>query len=270
MVFEKAISIGPATRAQTRRGTFALEPVEALPRLAGRIGALAERALETNPFFLPEFLEPAIQALGDKRLRLASFSDREDLRFFAPVVIGGGQILGGRRFSVMDSSLRAARQPAHRQGNGATGHRQPDRAYARKRPHALLHSLLAAERPCRESAPRRRRPRRFLDRRRAPDATNPLSRLLARHRRVRRDGERQAPARARSPAEAPLRDRRRELHDGAQPGRDRDRLRHVRRARRLGLERAARHGARPAKQPPRVRAHRRAQAGAERDSRQST
>jgi Acetyltransferase (GNAT) domain len=99
MVFEKAISIGPATRAQTRRGTFALEPVEALPRLAERIGGLAERALETNPFFLPEFLEPAIQALGDKRLRLASFSDREDLRFFAPVVIGGGQILGGRRFS---------------------------------------------------------------------------------------------------------------------------------------------------------------------------
>ncbi len=270
MVFEKAISIGPATRAQTRRGTFALEPVEALPRLAERIGGLAERALETNPFFLPEFLEPAIQALGDKRLRLAMLLGSRRPAFLCPC--GHRRRPDSRRAQVqrVDPSLRAARQPAHRQGHGATGHRQPDRAYARKRPHALLHSLLAAERPCRESAPRRRRPRRLLDGRRAPDATNPLSRLLARHRRVRRDGERQAPARARSPAPAPLRDRRRELHDGAHADRDRDRLRHVRCARRLRLEGAARHGAHPAKQPPRVRAHRRAQAGAEGTSRQST
>ena len=57
--------------------------------------ALAERALETNPFFLPEFLEPAIQALGTKRLRLAIFSDRDDLHFFAPVVVGGGSFSAG-------------------------------------------------------------------------------------------------------------------------------------------------------------------------------
>ncbi len=100
MAFERAVSIGPVSRAQTRRGTFALEPVEALPRLADRIGDLAGRAVEANPFFLPEFLGPAIQALGGKRVRLAVFSDRDDLHFFAPVVIGGGEVLGGRRFSV--------------------------------------------------------------------------------------------------------------------------------------------------------------------------
>lgn len=101
MVSQRPVPVGPGSRPPTaRRGTFALEPVEALPRLGERIGALATRALETNPFFLPEFLEPAIRALGKKRLRLAIFSDRDDLHFFAPVVIGGGQLLGGRRFSV--------------------------------------------------------------------------------------------------------------------------------------------------------------------------
>jgi CelD/BcsL family acetyltransferase involved in cellulose biosynthesis len=100
MVFQRAATIGSATRVQAKRGTFALEPVEALPRLAERIGLLAERALETNPFFLPEFLEPAIQALGKKQLKLAIFSDRDELNFFAPVAITGGQFIGGRRFSV--------------------------------------------------------------------------------------------------------------------------------------------------------------------------
>jgi CelD/BcsL family acetyltransferase involved in cellulose biosynthesis len=76
-----------------------LEPIEALPRLGERITALADRALETNPFFLPGFLEPAVQALGKKQLRLAIFSDRDDLHFFAPVVVGGGDILGGRKFT---------------------------------------------------------------------------------------------------------------------------------------------------------------------------
>ena len=100
MLLRKPAAPGPGARAQPRRGTFALEPVEALPRLAERVGRLAERSLEPNPFFLPEFLEPAIQALGRKGLRLATYSDREDLRFFAPVLTSGGQILGGRRFSV--------------------------------------------------------------------------------------------------------------------------------------------------------------------------
>jgi CelD/BcsL family acetyltransferase involved in cellulose biosynthesis len=100
MVFERAVPVGSAARPQARRGTFALEPVDALPRLAERIRALADRAMETNPFLLPEFLEPAIRALGSKRLRLAIFSDRDDLHFFAPVVTGGGQFLGARRFSV--------------------------------------------------------------------------------------------------------------------------------------------------------------------------
>ncbi len=100
MMFQRGVSIGSATRSQPRRGTFALEPVEALPRLSERINRLAERSLESNPFFLPEFLEPAIQALGRKALRLAIFSDRDDLHFFAPVAVNGGPILGGRKFSV--------------------------------------------------------------------------------------------------------------------------------------------------------------------------
>lgn len=104
MMFRKPAAIGTAVPAQGRskaqRGTFALEPVDALARMADRVKALAERSLDANPFFLPEFLEPAIQALGRSSLRLAMYSDREDLRFFAPVVTGGGQVLGGRRFSV--------------------------------------------------------------------------------------------------------------------------------------------------------------------------
>src|SRR5215208_8262510 len=100
MLQQRGTPIGSTTRSQPRRGTFALEPIEALPRLAERISALADRALETNPFFLPGFLEPAVQALGKKTLRLAIFSDRDDLHFFAPVVVGGGDILGGRKFTV--------------------------------------------------------------------------------------------------------------------------------------------------------------------------
>ena len=99
MIFQRS-SIATATRSSVRRGTFALEPVEALPRLSGGIKRLAERSLEVNPFFLPEFLEPAIRGLGRKGLRLAVFSDRDDLHFFAPVVAGSGQVLGGRSFSV--------------------------------------------------------------------------------------------------------------------------------------------------------------------------
>jgi CelD/BcsL family acetyltransferase involved in cellulose biosynthesis len=99
MIFQRD-SITPATRPQPRRGTFALEPVEALPRLSEGIRRLAARSLEANPFFLPEFLEPAIRGLGKKAVRLAVFSDRDDLHFFAPVVVGSGQVLGGRSFSV--------------------------------------------------------------------------------------------------------------------------------------------------------------------------
>jgi CelD/BcsL family acetyltransferase involved in cellulose biosynthesis len=104
MVFRSPAAVQPVGKARARtlarRGTFALEPVDALPRLSERISQLAERSLDANPFFLPEFLEPAIQAIGRSNLRLAIYSDREDLRFFAPVVTGGGRVLGGRRFSV--------------------------------------------------------------------------------------------------------------------------------------------------------------------------
>jgi len=100
MMFQRSAFPAPATRTQPRRGTFALEPVEALSRLTERIGRLAERSLDGNPFFLPDFLEPAIQGLGKKGLRLAIFSDRDDLHFFAPVFVHGGEVLGGRKFTV--------------------------------------------------------------------------------------------------------------------------------------------------------------------------
>jgi len=95
MIFQRSAAVtARVIRPQPRRGSFALEPVQALPRLAARIEALAERAVETNPFFLPAFLEPALRGLGRRGLKLAIFSDRSDLRFFAPVVSTGAQIFG--------------------------------------------------------------------------------------------------------------------------------------------------------------------------------
>lgn len=99
MPFRTPVAVGQPPRAQPRRGTFALEPVEALPRLAERISHLAERSADANPFFLPQFLEPAVHALGRKGLKLATYSDREDMRFFAPVMTTSGWF-GGRRFGV--------------------------------------------------------------------------------------------------------------------------------------------------------------------------
>lgn len=43
--------------------------------------------MEPNPFFLPEFLDPAARALRPSRLRLAVITDRDELIFFAPVRI---------------------------------------------------------------------------------------------------------------------------------------------------------------------------------------
>jgi hypothetical protein len=102
MVFPRAAAAATTGRPRslTRRGAFALERVEALPHLAERIGRLAERALEPNLFFLAEFLQPALLALGSNDVRLATFSDREDLRFFAPVRVRGGKILGRPGLSV--------------------------------------------------------------------------------------------------------------------------------------------------------------------------
>jgi CelD/BcsL family acetyltransferase involved in cellulose biosynthesis len=101
MIFRRARSTKlTVPRPPARRGAFALEPVHALPRLSERIEELADRALEPNPFFLPEFLEPAIQALGGKDLRLAIHSDRGELRFFAPVVASGRGLFTGPKLSV--------------------------------------------------------------------------------------------------------------------------------------------------------------------------
>ena len=97
----RGASFQPAPKPRApRRGAFALEPADALPRLADRIEALAERSLEPNPFFLPDFLQPAIAALGRYGLKLAIFSDRDDLRFFAPVVAIGSGITHGPRLRV--------------------------------------------------------------------------------------------------------------------------------------------------------------------------
>lgn len=97
-------------RPQPRRGAFALEPVSALPRLWERIEELAERALEPNPFFLPQFLQPAMQALGPKSLKLAVFSDRGELRFFAPVV-ASRRFIGAPKLSVWTHSYAPLGSP---------------------------------------------------------------------------------------------------------------------------------------------------------------
>lgn len=100
MMFRRADFGTARPRPQPRRGTFALEPVEALPRLAERIADLGQRSLEPNPFFLPEFLAPAIKAFGGRNLRLATFSDRDDLRFFAPVVASRGRLVTAPKLRV--------------------------------------------------------------------------------------------------------------------------------------------------------------------------
>ena len=84
----------------TPRGSFALEPVGALSRYADAINRLAERAVEPNPFFLPEFLAPAIQAFGPRGLKLAIFSDRDEVQFFAPVRASRRGILRASRLTV--------------------------------------------------------------------------------------------------------------------------------------------------------------------------
>lgn len=104
MLFERTATLNsvrrPRSQPQSRRGAFALEPADSLPRLVARVARLAERSLEPNPFFLPEFLEPAIRALGRKRVKLATISDRDELRFFAPVIAVGRGILSGPQLRV--------------------------------------------------------------------------------------------------------------------------------------------------------------------------
>ncbi len=96
MTLERTVSAKAARRpaSQPRRAAFSLQPVTSLPRLAHGIAELADRALEPNPFLLPEFLEPAIRAFGPSRLKLATVSDRGELRFFAAVVDGVGLLAG--------------------------------------------------------------------------------------------------------------------------------------------------------------------------------
>ncbi len=102
MIFQRTATFETVRRPRqpSRRGAFALEPVDSLPRLLQRIAELAGRSLESNPFFLPEFLEPAIHALGRRRVKLATISDRDDLRFFAPVVATGRGLFSGPQLRI--------------------------------------------------------------------------------------------------------------------------------------------------------------------------
>jgi CelD/BcsL family acetyltransferase involved in cellulose biosynthesis len=91
---------GDRVRTPLHRGAFALEPIDALPRLTGRIDRLADHALEPNHFFLPDFLAPAIQAFGGAKLKLATVSDGDELLFFAPVVASNRRAFGVPRLRV--------------------------------------------------------------------------------------------------------------------------------------------------------------------------
>ena len=172
MIVRQAVPFGSAARArpqpQSRRGAFALEPVEALPRLSERIGRLAERALEPNPFFLPEFLEPAIQGA---RPQEAAAGDIFRPRRAAFLRAGAGH---RRRPSQrpeaqrVDASLRAARLAADRPGHAGPGGGRPDRAHAHQRPHRARRCPTCRwrDRPRRRS-PAAARTAGLLDRRRA-------------------------------------------------------------------------------------------------------
>jgi CelD/BcsL family acetyltransferase involved in cellulose biosynthesis len=77
----------PSGRGEPR---FRLAPAAALAHHAAAIADLAGRCRLPNPFFLPEFLGPAIQALGRGSVELALIADATGrLIFFAPVVAGG-------------------------------------------------------------------------------------------------------------------------------------------------------------------------------------
>lgn len=82
----------PAQPDPGQRGPirFLLAPAAALASYSGAITDLAGRCRLPNPFFLPEFLGPAIQALGRGVVELALVRDATGrLLFFAPVVAGG-------------------------------------------------------------------------------------------------------------------------------------------------------------------------------------
>jgi CelD/BcsL family acetyltransferase involved in cellulose biosynthesis len=66
-----------------------LEPAASLPRHAAAIADLARRCRQPNPFFLPEFLGPAVEALGHGPVTLALVADASSrLIFFAPIAPG--------------------------------------------------------------------------------------------------------------------------------------------------------------------------------------
>jgi CelD/BcsL family acetyltransferase involved in cellulose biosynthesis len=77
---------------QARRGStrLLLEPAAALPGHVAAIADLAARCRQPNPFFLPEFLGPAIGALGRGAVALALVAGADGrLIFFAPVSAAG-------------------------------------------------------------------------------------------------------------------------------------------------------------------------------------
>ena len=178
-----------------------------------------------------------------KALRLAIFSDRDDLHFFAPVVVQSGRILGGRSFSVWAHPYAPLGTPlidrdmapqvtdaliAHMRTSGRTLFSIPHLPLKGPTAEALR---AAAERSGFWTiAERQMRPILY------PDMAGGLA-----------DFDRmvnsEAAARARPPAAPALRGGRRQLHVGAHGDGDRERLQHVHRARGVRLEGPARHGA---------------------------
>ena len=68
------------------RDGLVIAPAQLIDAHRDAIVALAAQTRLPNPFFLPMFLEPAIAAFGQGRVRLALLYDRGELVFFAPVV----------------------------------------------------------------------------------------------------------------------------------------------------------------------------------------
>ncbi|WP_161141339.1 GNAT family N-acetyltransferase [Propylenella binzhouense] len=77
---------GPIRDETTPPARLALVALDALPVLESAVVALAQRALEPNPFMVPAFLAPAASVLGGGQVELACVWSEGRLVAFAPVM----------------------------------------------------------------------------------------------------------------------------------------------------------------------------------------
>ena len=209
-VSARCLRSGSAARPQPRRGTFALEPVEALPRLVGAdraAGRARARDQSVLPAGVPRARHPGARAR--RRCGWRSSPTATTCTSSRPWWSTAADCFGGRQFSVWAHPYAPLgtplidREMAPQVADSLIEHMRTSGRTLFSIPHLPLKGPAAEA--LRAAAERSG----FCDGRRAADAADPLSRRGRRHRRVRPDGQPEAAARARPPAPAALRGRRR-------------------------------------------------------------